>query len=162
MPVNLCLIDFTGFVDSIMGDVLDDASYALMEALSVFFSEGAGGPAQAGAPKRQGNTGKDGSPGNGRAGKGIDACRLADELAGICGVDPANFTLRTLVTMAQARQRSEWNRASAILAMIHNAHMASDFNPFKQESVMVIGREDAIKVFRQIAEGKPVTLPTGS
>lgn len=53
--------------------------------------------------------------------------------------------------------------------MIHNAHMAkgrpakpSDFNPFKQESVMVIGREDAIKVFRQIAEGKPVTLPTGS
>ena len=71
--------------------------------------------------------------------------------------------------MAQARQRSEWNRASAILAMIHNAHMAkgrpakpSDFNPFKQDSVMVIGREDAIKVFRQIAEGKPVTLPTGS
>ena len=43
MPVNLCLIDFTGFVDSIMGDVLDDASYALMEALSVFFPKAQGG-----------------------------------------------------------------------------------------------------------------------
>ena len=37
MPVNLCLIGITGFVDSIMGDVLDEASYALMEALSDFF-----------------------------------------------------------------------------------------------------------------------------
>ena len=67
---------------------------------------------------------------------------------------------------ANAGQRIKWNRASAILAMIHNAHMAkgrpakpSDFNPFKQESMMVIDRENAIKVFRQLAEGKPVTLP---
>ena len=43
MPVNLCLIDFTGFVDSIMGDVLDNASYALMEALSDFFPKAQGG-----------------------------------------------------------------------------------------------------------------------
>ena len=43
MPVNLCLIGITGFVDSIIGDVLDDASFALMEALSDFFPKAQGG-----------------------------------------------------------------------------------------------------------------------
>ena len=79
---------------------------------------------------------------------------------------PDNLTQRTLSAMAQGRQRSEWNRTSALLAMVFNAHRAggtaakpSDFNPFKQEAVMVIGREDAKNIFRQIAEGKPIRLP---
>ena len=39
MPFDAILVSIgiTGFVDSIMGDVLDNASYALMEALSDFF-----------------------------------------------------------------------------------------------------------------------------
>ena len=84
-------------------------------------------------------------------------------------MDPANLTLRTLASMAQARMRSEWNRTSALLAMVFNAHRAggraakpSDFNPFRQEAVMVIGREDAKTIFRQIAEGKAIRLPNNT
>ena len=62
--------------------------------------------------------------------------------------------------MATARQRSEWNRAAAILAMVHNAHLAegtpakpSDYNPFAQETeeTITIGRDDAKALFNTMA-----------
>lgn len=62
--------------------------------------------------------------------------------------------------MATARQRSEWNRTSAIMAIVHNAHLAegtpakpSDFNPFAQdtEDTITIGRDDARNLFRTMA-----------
>ena len=63
--------------------------------------------------------------------------------------------------MATARQRSEWNRPSAIMAIVHNAHLAegtpakpSDYNPFAQENeeTITIGREDARKLFKTMAD----------
>ena len=62
--------------------------------------------------------------------------------------------------MATARQRSEWNRTSAIMAIVHNAHLAegtpakpSDYNPFAQETekTITIGREDARDLFIAMA-----------
>ena len=62
--------------------------------------------------------------------------------------------------MATARQRSEWNRTSAIMAIVHNAHLAegtpakpSDYNPFAQEDeeTITIGRKDARELFITMA-----------
>ena len=63
--------------------------------------------------------------------------------------------------MATARQRSEWNRTSAIMAIVHNAHLAegtpakpSDYNPFAQETeeTITIGRDAALTLFKTIAD----------
>ena len=61
--------------------------------------------------------------------------------------------------MAESRQKAEWERASAIVAMVYNMHRGpksrpmkpSDFNPFRQPKPLVVSREEAHTVFQQMA-----------
>ena len=57
------------------------------------------------------------------------------ELAGIIGVDPRQFTLRKLVWMSQAYERSEWNRAATIVVKLHNTHVTSESQLIKFQDV---------------------------
>lgn len=77
------------------------------------------------------------------------------------GVDPSHQTLRSLVTMSQARRKEEWHRLSTLLALVYNAHRAkgaalkaSDFNPYASsgDGAMVLNRDEAKELFRVIAE----------
>ena len=56
------------------------------------------------------------------------------ELAGIVGVDPKPFTLKKLFWMAEAKERSEWNRFSVLIAKLHNVNQTkkSDLISFEQ------------------------------
>ncbi len=67
--------------------------------------------------------------------------------------------------MAKSRGREAWNHTSAILALISNINRAKGKSPVKPESlnpyarrgrgsdqVMVINRQEAQNIFRQIAE----------
>ncbi len=62
--------------------------------------------------------------------------------------------------MAEARRKDEWERASAIVAMVYNMHRGpksrplkpSDFNPFRQPKPLVVSREEAHIVFSQMAD----------
>ncbi len=64
------------------------------------------------------------------------------ELAGIVGVEPWSFSFGQLSVMALARLRSEWDRSSALLAMIHNVNCSratsmkapEKFHPFPRHS----------------------------
>ena len=75
-------------------------------------------------------------------------------------MNPDGFTLAQLDRMATHRLKAEWERASAILAMVYNMHRGpksrpmkpSDFNPFRQPQPLVVGREDAHEIFRQMAD----------
>ncbi len=49
---------------------------------------------------------------------------LAYYAGGVVGVNPKPFTLRELSWMMNARDRKEWDRASMIIAKIHNANCA--------------------------------------
>ncbi|GHT12321.1 hypothetical protein FACS1894170_06990 [Planctomycetales bacterium] len=42
------------------------------------------------------------------------------ELAGIIGIDPGKYTLRTLIWMAEGKQSADWNRTSHLLALLIN------------------------------------------
>ena len=65
--------------------------------------------------------------------------------------------------MVEARQRAAWSHTAALLATIININRAKGTQPVKADSlnpyirggseqVMVISREEAQEVFRQIAE----------
>ena len=56
------------------------------------------------------------------------------EYAGIVGVDPSPLTLRKLSIMAEAKERSEWNRFSVLIAKLHNVNQVkrSDLISFEQ------------------------------
>lgn len=43
-------------------------------------------------------------------------------LAGIVGVKPWSFTLGELIAMSDAKERAAWNRAAAIMSLLHNVH----------------------------------------
>ena len=43
-------------------------------------------------------------------------------LAGVVGVDPKRLTLRELVWMNDAKERSDWNKFSVLVAQIHNVN----------------------------------------
>ena len=74
-------------------------------------------------------------------------------------MNPDDFTLARLDRMATHRLKAEWERASAILAMVNNMHRGpksrpmkpSDFNPFRQPKPLVVSREEAHTVFQQMA-----------
>ena len=64
------------------------------------------------------------------------------QLAGIIGVHPGAFTLRELAVMSLAKQRSDWNRTSASMALFANANRdpkrgrpfkPSDFDPYARQ-----------------------------
>ena len=75
-------------------------------------------------------------------------------------MNPDGFTLAQLDRMAEARRKDEWERASAIVAMVYNMHRGpksryikpSEFNPYTQPKPLVISREEAHTVFRQMAD----------
>lgn len=65
--------------------------------------------------------------------------------------------------MAEARQKSEWQRMSALMALIANVNRdpkhapfkPEDFNPYARdasEGTVTINQEEAITLFRQIAQ----------
>ena len=47
---------------------------------------------------------------------------LAYFQAGIVGVDPRPFTLRTISWMSHGKERSDWNKFATVAAHIHNAN----------------------------------------
>lgn len=61
------------------------------------------------------------------------------ELAGLCGVDPAGFTLRELQWMSEARRHHDWGQTSSLIAAIYEVNrdrrrrrrpfQPSEFNP---------------------------------
>ena len=72
------------------------------------------------------------------------------------------FTLRQLIRMAEARGREAWNHTAVLLATMININLpkgktrvkADALNPYtarRQSNVMVISREEATEVFKQIA-----------
>lgn len=44
--------------------------------------------------------------------------------AGIVGIDPKPFTLRELLWMKDAKERSDWDKAAMVVAKIHNVNAA--------------------------------------
>jgi len=78
------------------------------------------------------------------------------QLAGIVGVHPAAFTLRELVVMSLAKQRSDWNRTSASMALFANANrdpkktpvfLPNDFNPLVPRIAEPKAGIESLKVF---------------
>jgi hypothetical protein len=69
-------------------------------------------------------------------------------LAGIVGVEPWSFTFGELAEMAESRQRSEWDQAASIIAMIHNANVSKKHHakPPKYFHPMHRGRSRAKKL----------------
>ena len=84
------------------------------------------------------------------------------ECAGVLGVQPDPYTLRELVAMAEARERSEWGRVSSLMALVANLlrdpHKGrplrpADFNPYVEqektpEKPVLRGRE--LEVLRDV------------
>lgn len=80
-------------------------------------------------------------------------------MAGICGLDPSELTLRELYWAAEARQQSEWGRWSLLLSMTYNINRdpkrsepmgPDDFNPFAKKKAPRGDIEvpfDTLKVF---------------
>ena len=65
--------------------------------------------------------------------------------------------------MAEARQQAEWQRVSALMALLANVNRdpkhapfkPADFNPYAKsasESVVTVNKEEAILLFKQIAQ----------
>jgi hypothetical protein len=50
----------------------------------------------------------------------FDGLELAEQLAGVCGVDPNPLTLRQLATMADGRQQSDWQKVAAVVCTVVN------------------------------------------
>lgn len=61
--------------------------------------------------------------------------------AGVCSIDPAPFSLGELVLMLEQRERSEWTRTSALMALVANGlntkkgqtFSPDDFNPYRDQ-----------------------------
>ena len=65
--------------------------------------------------------------------------------------------------MAEARQQAEWQRVSALMALLaninrdpkHTPFKPEDFNPYREDGssgVVTVNKEEAILLFKQIAQ----------
>ena len=90
----------------------------------------------------------------------------------MAGVDPGPLTLRELVFMAQARQRSAWERTSWVLALIANVNRdpkrqprpfrPADFDPYaseRSEKPIPAGKR-AFELMKQVFVDSQVRRPT--
>ena len=111
-------------------------------------------PRAHGAGARGGEKKAGGSAGGDR--RRVDALRLAWELAGVAGLDPRELTLRELVWAADARQRADWARTSAQLALLANVNRdpkkqpkpfsPEDFNPYARPAGNESRNTDIVKL----------------
>ncbi len=93
--------------------------------------------------------------------------RLVWQLAGILAIHPGEFTLRELITMAEARSQQLWSHTSSVMALLANIHRdlkrsrsfkPSDFNPHAKPSpppLPKVGIQVLKQVFvdRRVGEG---------
>lgn len=56
---------------------------------------------------------------------------MIDQCAGIIGIDPEPFTLRSLLRMADARQRTAWDKLSWLAAIVVNCQRTAKDRMFK-------------------------------
>jgi hypothetical protein len=98
----------------------------------------------------------------GRSGR-VNLWRTIYELAGTCGLDPDNLTLRELVWAAESRSRQEWARSSLICAILANANRdpkskpftPDDFSPYKQEKPKPVkDTKAAFEMLKAMAGGR--------
>ncbi|MGN0871332.1 MAG: hypothetical protein ACI4UV_09105 [Victivallales bacterium] len=78
------------------------------------------------------------------------------------GVDPAPFTARELCMMHEERERAEWNRAAAIMAMVHNCafgvkHAVSpaELNPYAARKPASVSSEFVAGLFGNARKSMP-------
>ena len=79
------------------------------------------------------------------------------------GVDPAAFSARELCVMHEERMREEWNRASAVMAMIHNCAFgvkhpvsAAELNPYAEQKRYYASSEFVAGLFGNAKKSAPV------
>ena len=134
--------------------------------MGAFFPE----PGSEGLGRKDQEDGESDSGGSGGDGEGdqeddlressISNYRTCYELAGVIGVNPRPFTLRKLLWMAEAKERSEWNRAASLMVKIHNAHIAkqSDAIGFKDVHPYFIAEKIKEQRNREPTEGELTML----
>ncbi len=86
---------------------------------------------------------------------------MIDEAAGILGMDPDKYTLRSLIRMRDGKLAEQWRHTASIMAMIANSvrdakkkkkgYQWTDFYPMKLPKKQIPQREkvgiDVLKVF---------------
>lgn len=96
-------MDRGAFLRSLHGDALQEAQEALIGELQGYWPE-----AKESDPKPQ-------------PGEPVDVDEVIDAMGGLLGIDPAPFTLRSLIRMVEKRREEAWEHTAWLACAVNNS-----------------------------------------